>query len=85
MVAADGIVDAERKDIYWVEGTACDGKECWAGGFCHGHKNTRIDVAGKGAAQEDEAEEADWEAVYAREKPREDIFRPGIQSNARLP
>ena len=40
----------------------------------------------KVAAQEDEEEEeADWVAVYAREKPREDSFRPGIQSNARLP
>ena len=88
VVAADGIVGTERTDIYWIEGTTCDGKECWADGFCHGHKNTWIDVAGKVAAQEDEEEEeeeADWEAVYAREKPREDNFRPGIQSNARLP
>ena len=47
VVAAYGIVDAKRTDIYWVEGTACDGKECWAYGFCHGHKKTWIDVAGK--------------------------------------
>ena len=35
--------------------------------------------------EDEEEEEADWEAVYARAKPREDSFRPGIQSNARLP
>ena len=41
---------------------------------------------GKAAAQKGEGEEeAGWEALHARAKPREDSFRPGIQSNERLP